>query len=53
MATGILSKTKTKDAKAKEARTEGRDDGVSLGRDSSVRGMQEWAGVTGKEVISL
>lgn len=40
MAKGIMSKTKTEEAKAKEARMEERDDGISLGQDSSVRRMQ-------------
>lgn len=53
MAKGILSKTKTEGAKAKKARTEGRDDGVGLGQDSGVQGTQGWAGVTGKKIGSL
>lgn len=40
MAKGILSKTKTEEVKAKEAKMEERDDGVRLGQDSSVRRMQ-------------
>lgn len=40
MAKGILSKAKTLEAKAKEARMEQRENGVSPGQDSSVCRMQ-------------